>query len=132
MIDPKTLDIKIIDLGLCMTPAEEKRTYESDRRYEDLNRLERIRDVLTKKINKKERIGREIAIEIMMESIEIKPYQPNCVRKRNIWKIRDKEEFDAELEYLISESKSKNKTKEEKEAIKDFIEEFKKMNPMFM
>jgi hypothetical protein len=122
MIHPLTKDVKVIDFGLCMTPQEAEEAYKNDYRYKDETRLFYIKNVLLVKTQ-----GIKGFNEAALDSIEIKPYEPDCIRKRKVWKVRNKEEFDLEYNYLQKE-KSKKKTSKEKEDLQQWIDLFLEAN----
>lgn len=92
MINPKTMDIKIIDLGLCRTPEQEKKKF--PKKYRDETRLDTLMEILVEKVN--QRTKEEF------KSIKIKSPQSKCIRKRSVWKVRNEEEFEKQVNYLIN------------------------------
>jgi serine/threonine protein kinase len=114
MIDPKTMDVKVIDLGLCKTPREEKIYYGF---ASDVIKLSKLLDILIEKVNKK--------IKEDFESITIKSPPSNCIRNRSVWKTRNSEEFEKQVNYFIDKIEKNTNNDEINELFKnlfDFIE----------
>jgi serine/threonine protein kinase len=115
MIDPNTNDVKVIDLGLCKTPEEEQKKYGvNDNDYSDQVRLEQIKNSLVKKATS------SLQYEMNMIPVDIPSF--TCVRKRSVWKIRNGEEFDAQVNHLIDRIEHKTRKDEIEELFKNLFE----------
>jgi hypothetical protein len=118
MILPTTKDIKVIDLGLCKTPEEERLDD-----YSDSIRLIYLKRNL---INKA-----ALNLENQMDKILLLTANPNCVRRKSVWKIRNGEEFDAQVNHLIDRIENKTRKDEIEELFKNLFE-FIGMNESWM
>ena len=123
MIDPKTMDIQVIDLGLCKTPEEEKKIYGIDKSYRDENRLSELLETLIQKVDQR--------TQEAFRSIKIKPPQTKCMRKRSVWKVRNNEEFEKQVNYFINKIE-KSKDDDEIELLFHNLLEFIEANESMM
>lgn len=123
MIDPKKMDIKVIDLGLCKTSEEEKRIYGIDKSYRDETRLSELLETLIQKVNQRTREA--------FGSIKIKPPQMKCIRRRSVWKVRNSEEFEKQVNYFINKIE-KSKDEDEIELLFHNLLEFIEANESMM
>lgn len=105
MIEPNSKDIKIIDLGLCTTPEKEMKRYEDDEEMIDFIRLKNLKEDMIRKVRKD---YRSITVEPEeFDKIQIKSPEGNCKRKRSLWQVKNIEEFEVQVNYLLDKLKYK-------------------------
>ena len=108
------IDIKFIDLGLCTTPEEEMEMYEDDEEMEDFIRLKKLKEVMINKVRKDYPSSKiteldkiQIKITEELDKIQIKSPEGNCRRKRNLWQVKNIEEFEVHVNYILDKLKYK-------------------------